>query len=125
MKGKDELNLLKEVYDQLATDAVEFAENAIQFTKRIAERKRRFKHLCLALILYSCAFMALSFYLFSIPVNFVAVIPLLTQSAINVAYATLIWRSYSETVKRYKELADAEKEFEKIKEKARKVLEMP
>jgi len=70
---------------------------------------RRFKYFCSSLIAYSAIFLALSFYFINIPETFMAATALLILCAINVLYAFLLLKDYSEMRERYEKLMEIEK----------------
>jgi len=121
MQGKEELDLISEIYRELREEAVKFADDAINFAKEIAKNARNFKYFCAALLIYSVVFAALGLYFIQLPENFITSLSLLTLCWINILYALLLWRDYAKTVEKYRYLVDAEKEMEIIKQKVREM----
>jgi len=102
----NDLDLLTQVYNELRRDA-------ISFTKDLVGSIRHFKYFCSSLIAYSTIFSALSFYFINIPETFMAAASLLVLCAINVLYALLLWKDYSEMREKYGKLMEIEKRLER------------
>ena len=97
----DDLDLLNQVYNEL--------RDAISFTKDLLGSIRHFKYFCSSLIAYSIIFLVLSFHFINIPETFMAATALLILCAINVLYALLLLKDYSEMRERYEKLMEIEK----------------
>ncbi len=116
-EADEELNLLSDIYRELRKNAIEFAEDAIHFARDVAENVRNFKYFCAILVIYSIVFVALGIYFLRISESFTVTLTLLILCGINVLYAVLLWRDYATTVKKYRDLINAEAELEQIKRK--------
>ena len=101
----DDLDLLNQVYNEL--------RDAISFTKDLLGSIRHFKYFCSSLIAYSIIFLVLSFHFINIPETFMAATALLILCAINVLYALLLLKDYSEMRERYGKLMEIEKRLER------------